>query len=529
MNQVLLKIEFNNNIYQLRSESEKIIEKIKNLKNDSDFLIIKVTEILLKTLNMISIDNNLSIDSNYCSNLFVGRWQNFQNLSRSLSKLFLQISDKMNLEEQDRILQEKVLENLNEKVEGLANKVWMQGRLPIHYNDKMEQLKKEIREEICLKVINPSTLLSIDTDTFHMLATNFNNFDKIKISELSGMGVCRSFINLINLLQKTPDNDENLQNKERLIEKFQEALTIALKLFIADCSSDIDASDYFHKLKSVEPVLALLENTRHLTWQEIKTIQFLHLKEGLEPILQKIIDNFTSYLDVKNYQLPREIVLHDLIWDMIEAIEQLTENDYLLIPVGTEVHLVMAELEVSLKQGVKFYSWITYNAGDGCTDYHTTRKMNNRLFVNPLKIEGIREQGLCYSFWKELFLCTIKEKKIDFFYAILNTYLIDIGKGLITNSMEKTVYRVQNFGICTFSASEMTLFSHLTKTEIVNFEKTKVLFTIKRQSAVVKKRLKCLTSYFSRRKRLKTGLANRRLKQSQRLLRYSYRYLNQLR
>jgi hypothetical protein len=524
MDRIVLITEFSNQIRQLTEEIRVLSGNQDKLKTASyfDHVSIRTNILLLKVLDYIENDNNFLLNSNYFSNFFVKRWQHFKSLSKEVLALVIRVSRVAKLTCEEKEMYGQVLSLLSQKVDDLTQKIWTQGRLPIHYGNWCEEMKQVITNQMELRPANSKNLKAVDSYTFHLLASSETHFEGIETKELEGHNCSRALLNLIHLLQRDLQKEYSFV-KQRLIEKLQGALTMALKIENAKISpSGIEDSNYIKGVEGVEPILAFLEERQGLAWDEQGLIIQESQMATLAPQNQKLLEEFLRHA---SNDAPREVILHDLCWDILRAIEQLSDGDYLFIPLGTPSHFVLARLEVIAVDGEKIYTWILYNTGEGLKAHHLFQIINQQLFVNPLKIGGIRKQDLCYSFWQELFTCELNETAMKSFYCIQKRYLIDQGHGYLIKSSQDFLYPVPDFGICTYSAAEMAVFNQLSSQEIKKFEKNKALFAIKKQSRVVKERSKALHRATSPRQ---IKLMQKKFKQSQRLLLLSYRLLDDL-
>ncbi len=455
--------------------------------------------------------------------MFVNRWKNFSNLSREVSYLVRRVSKIVKINSEDQNLYKQTLKSLNQKVKKLEHLMWTQGRLPIQYGNEIEKEKHAIFNHMELKEVDDEHLFAVDVDTFHMLASQWTHFNGIQTKKLEGNKNCRSLINLIQVLQEMIKEYGDLTlNKKKLVGRLQFALKVCLKRFIALARPiGFKNSTYVDLLSQSEFVFASLEQKQALAYNK----KGIYLKKNIQSLLsgpfQKELNVFFKQANLRNCALPQAVILQDLCWDFLQAAEQLTEGDYVLIPLGTLNHFVMAQLDVAIVFGSKTYSWTLYNTGEDCEIYHMIKLIDQQEFVSPLKIGGIQPQALSYDFWKEVLNCVLKGTSIQSLYQIQQRYLIDLGQGYRLKSAQDFIFPIPKFGVCTYSAPEMVVFHHLSEEEVEYFQKNKLHFLIKKQSKVVQERFKFLNqlSYPG------LKLARHRFKQSRRLLQISHRFL----
>ncbi len=174
------------------------------------------------------------------------------------------------------------------------------------------------------------------------------------------------------------------------------------------------------------------------------------------------------------------------------------------------------------------YNYIFFNSGEGCNSYHFILNKEQKRWVCPLRIEGIQEQGFCYSFWEEIFKCSFNRKAdIHFLYGIHKKYLINQAKGTLRDD-QTYWYCIPDLGVCTYSAVEMVSYKHLSKQERINFKIAQTIVTKQKQARVTKERFKRLKKnfYFSSIRLYHNFKSHvRHFKQSQRLLVLCQSYL----
>lgn len=459
----------------------------------------------------------------YFRNMWAGRAQNFQRLSRKLKWLINEIevvTEGFSLPKESFPFH--VLDRLQQKSDTLTENALSQGRLPIDYGDLLEKGKSYVENGLKIKATSRS-LESGDKETFHLIANQFSRMDGVKTRKLRGCKGGKGLLIIQSLVKKCFKEDER---KSALLKELDRSLQIKWKLdrAMTDPIHQEQMPIYLKKLGKIEPLLADLQNDQKMSYRgwsvEKEPLSSLSVTKSQKGQIQK----FLSEVNLTNKALPRPVYLNALAWDIVHDIESLVDGGFILVPLGTKTHCMMAQVECHVKEGIATYTYLLFNTGYG-SDLHETVRIQDRLYVKPLKIAGIQKEGLSYSFWEKAisYKISLPTENIEDLYQLHNQHLIQIGKGKRKKNLSlKSSYPVQKFGTCSYNAPEMVVLSHFNQQERDKFEKVKASYAFKKQLKVVKIRRK----QFIDAKNLKTRDQLRdHFKQSEALLLFSKDYL----
>lgn len=518
------KLNFYKCIDNLCKDSELLIGKgnfgCDDNNQNNQVLTKKAIRIFSEALNLAGKDDEFELSPKYFANSWAGRCHKFKQLSLVLQNLYLRPF----IREPQIKFFSQVIQKLDRKIKSLREKALSQGRLPVYSEGYLKDCKRAFQNQLNLTIVNPFSLESVDKESFHVLASRYRRIDGVKANTLEGRNFSRALMTTISLVNKTLKRG---QCKQALLKALQQALKFAtkmdtLKTKVNNHLNEEEVSFYFEKLSKIESVLAKIEKNKKSRYREGEITRELLSSSCVTESQEDHLKSFLSVANMRNSPIPNELSLHDIAWDAVQAIEALQNGEFIFIPLGTIDHAVLAQVECHVINGLRTYTYLLFNTGYG-VNHHTREGGRENLYIRPLKIEGIRQEGFSYTFWNEMFSCNL-ETDINPLYRLQHKHLIRLGKGKKRDALDEPRYQAQKFGTCTYGAPEMAILPHLNPEEKAKLEVVKASHALKKQLKVVKHR-KYLLAINQQVKKIPSLEAE--LQQSEALLRLSRIYLRE--
>jgi hypothetical protein len=193
-----------------------------------------------------------------------------------------------------------------------------------------------------------------------------------------------------------------------------------------------------------------------------------------------------KYRLAKDCSLPAAILINEMAWDILATIFNLQEGESALFLLGIRTHVIAVQVmreKMNNQARTKTYNYKIFNTGTAVSIYHELTW--NEEYARPLIYHHIPEHLFSYDFAAGLLHMFCYEKNVEAFYkfhARIFLKEVQVRKDMTSGSL----YRLQDFGICSYWALETWIESFLTSEQSKKLELIKLCVSTKKQEQVVK-------------------------------------------
>lgn len=366
----------------------------------------------------------------------------------------------------------QVLPLLSDKFQELRVIIGSQKRLPFSVGIERAEYHEEVRQILLLK--KSDKVLSVVKDYFHLLANHLDDkkLKAVKVKPYSGSLEIFSLESwreiLTEFIKKGDSEEKRIGNYLSFILK--KTIDFALK----SCFTvKIDRS----LLQDEESELSYFEK---LTKLLLPKLDFASLPADKQTKFSE------EYLLKESSSVPKSVIINEIAWDMLEAIQQMQEGELRLFTLGTFSHSILVQvncIKTPSDSNKGDYHYKIFNTGSGVDKHHQLD--STEQYAYPLSFENLKGEVFSYSFCAELVRIALEVKDVDLFYDLHDNILLEKGGGT-KQEIGGSLYFLQKHATCTYSAIEAWINSFLTKSQSKHLELIKTRLATRKQTHVVK-------------------------------------------
>lgn len=370
-----------------------------------------------------------------------------------------------------KTIKDRVLPSLANRIKNLKKGIGKKGRLPFSQGSDRTRFHIEVQQSLQMK--NITKIIEVQREYFHLMG---NYFDKsieseIDVDEYDGnleVYSLESWDKIIKLfIEKGTPVEKEIGNK--IVDAIQKALLLAVKTSFAynlpqfkKPTDEQQELTYFNDLMDLEETLVSGEV------RKITQTQFLE-----------------KYELAKTCSLPKDIIMNEMAWDMVNSITSLQKGELRLFALGTCTHSIAVQvtcINPADSSSPGNYEYCIFNTGSGVNTHHELDAKRESAY--PLTYHQLPLAAFSYKFCLDLLNLTVEGQRVDQFYNIHDVVFTQYGGIKVKNA--GALYILQKFGTCSYSAIEAWIDSFLTLSQKKFLEFIKVQLSTSKQEGVVK-------------------------------------------
>lgn len=351
---------------------------------------------------------------------------------------------------------------LKGRIDALSLNIYQNYRLPFSVGTPRDKFHHFVKRELLMEEAYSTSLAQ--KEYFHLLGDHFNHAELrgIKVEEYNGSNDIHSYESWSQVL-RLMINEGSLGEKEigeRLLKIIQNSISHALKF------SYVGFVPQMMRLQNNELELEYFEDLSIAA--KARDFHDFHNKYSL--------DNFCS--------IPRNVLINEIVWDILDTIGSLQADQHAIFPMGTYDHAILVQVTCLVPASESCrgnYQYIIFNTGNGVDRHHKLDRLKKHAY--PLVFTDLPREAFSYSFFATLVSLAYTSVNINLFYKLHNEVFIERFGGKKEMSQGK-LYFLQKWGTCSYAAVEAWIESFLTAEQSDSFKLYKIKMAVGKQKDV---------------------------------------------
>jgi hypothetical protein len=371
-------------------------------------------------------------------------------------------------------LKDEVLPKLVKRINDLFLFIATNHRLPFTIGSQRDSFYQEAKKAI--DFADHSKLWRIEKEYFHFLG---DHLDKNKLKDINtdaydGNLEIYSLMSWAKILEAFIQEGDETEKRigQYLLNIINQAMPIANKLsflFLLPNLQELDKVEteiaYFKDLARLRPNRSVANDHQKMTSEEF----------------------FSKYTLEQPCAVPLRVLENEIIWDILEIIDQMKEGESQAFTFGTKDHSITVQLICFERPSFNHsgdYKYEIFNTGEGVSEFQNIEEKEGATFARPLTYYNVSKKALSYSFFASLVRHRLLGETARRFYELHDQYLIKEGGAQKAKDLGYW-YLIQNFGTCTYRTVEAWIDSYLNEKQIKHLELIKTRLSTEKQRKVV--------------------------------------------
>ena len=345
-------------------------------------------------------------------------------------------------------------------------------RLPLF--EGLERRKYYVKRVSKLQLKDSAKIGAAEEEYFHLMGNHIarNQLKDINLGMYEGsyeISSLSSWVEVLRLfVEKGDPNAKCIGNK--VLDILNKSKSLFLKLTFA----------YKILVRQERRYEALLEK------QYIEDFdQAYNTNDRQASAVSKITDFLEEYNLSNHTIIPKEVIISEIVWDVLESINVLKPGEPYIIALGTKYHAILVQITCKvpgtpLNKGC--YEYKIFNTGEDCENWHLLSL--DKTMAYPLSYQNIPKSAFTYTFFSELYNIYFFDDSVWKFYTTQDKLLVSQNGGLRV-AMIGMPYARQNLGTCSYASLEAYVNSFFTEPQIQQLEFTKAKMAVSKQEKVV--------------------------------------------
>lgn len=323
------------------------------------------------------------------------------------------------------------IQSINDQIEKLTQFIASNIRLPFKIGPEREEYYTKIKN--CVKLRDATRVHYVEKEFFHLLG-NHLPLEGIDIKLYEGSTDLQSLISWKSIIkQYIAEDNSNDPEALALLSLIKKAIPITLKStyimnFVEQENVEEAEMEYFTDLSRCK-----------------KTAFIAHGRTALNQKYELSIGSV----------IPQIVIINEIAWDIIDAINALKEKEEHLFLFGTSLHAVAVKIQCMRHADnpeERTYDFKVYNTGNCAATYHITDQVKHKAY--PLIFKGVSRASLSYKFVSFLIRISKDGTNMHVFYRLLDKYLVTCDKSVKVKDRGPMYDLQRQVGICAYQCVE---------------------------------------------------------------------------